>query len=320
MSCAGSDRWPHLERLRTEQSQASPDPNRVQDDGPFGFITQIIKGSGFEALNDKIDITMIQLSETSAGGGDISYVGCTHWEQEGDLDGFLHQLESGAFGNNTTIILLVQGMSLAMLNFLSGELSLPPAFILSYCLGSYGPSEVEILEVLKAHYDPDVRRSWPGCKLSREFRYSFETLCSKRQISSPKKPWFNFDWRFLVPTFEGGPQDGTTALQRISASNSVLTEPQRFHLAREQSHAASAEISAQAHRPMQVIFEVKEYPKGSKSSIESVEERVSWTSANFDGHNTEVYLFDPKPHSQSAARSAALTPTSQDKFREGLEH
>ncbi|KAK6350260.1 hypothetical protein TWF696_006495 [Orbilia brochopaga] len=295
--------WPHLENLK--QALGQPYFSFPRD-----FYGEIARS--FNERHDKgVDVVMVRIKEGSAltEGSAVSQRTChvenrRHWSQESDFQDFIAMLKLKPPEQSTTNYLLVQDMTLAMLNFLYAELRISPAFIASHCYGDLNTLKDGIHSFLACHSGICRQASHPESSKKvfqpEVSQYDFGTFCSKRSLQRNDTAGFHLDWKELViqtdiearmeilamnatyPQLASNwiAMSNKTGFNTVNGSN-VIEEPDRL------DQKTEVTIGTRIYRPHQTVF-------GSyEKTIEGADERASWISTECYGHKIEICLFDP---------------------------
>ncbi|KAF3918020.1 hypothetical protein ABW21_db0203578 [Orbilia brochopaga] len=286
--------WPHLKNLKKALNLGN---GYFSYNVYYNWYKEITEPLG-EKHDNGIDITMMRVKEGPVGLQQTCQVAdCRRWSQQSDLQDFITMLKSHAFERSTTTYLLVQDMTLAMLDFLYVELRISPAFIAAHCFGhpnaqkegisTFLVSKMQLYEQLSA---PEIREKEIKPELSQ---YEFSAFCSKRMIWQNDTSGFHLDWKQLAMQTDTAARTEISAMRAtrfylvdswIAMSNKIGLSTSRESNVSETSDRYNNKwreevtIGNRIYRPHQTIFTD---PRGN---VESADERASWISTECYGH------------------------------------
>ncbi|KAK6351897.1 hypothetical protein TWF718_005040 [Orbilia javanica] len=284
--------WPHLETLRERERLVKPTRllfNNLSEDVDEGILGDITKKFGGQK-DQKIDITVVQIKERPGGTDNCFIETQQHLSDETDCQNFLENLNSSPPDDNTKILLLVQDMSLAMINFLYGELHVPISTIISHVQGLQGSAEHILPRIFRAPYNASLYERLPDpdktSVLSDILDYSLDSVAWKRRFIIENTSRFSLDWRSMMWQSKYLYDVEMSSLRKHSDSEKDFLVNWRMEdiVSPENPY----DIGPMIYRPHQTISSERE----REYLLRSGEERASWVSTKFGRHKIDVYFFD----------------------------
>ncbi|KAK6533349.1 hypothetical protein TWF694_002299 [Orbilia ellipsospora] len=300
---------PHLLKLQEEEKNIKR--NTAHDNlgvkAPYDTspLFECLTKSLGQKSDEMVDITMLRVNQDPTITPGTSNTKCKiqsreHWTQKTQCQGFLKNLTKIVPTNDTTVFLLVQDMSLAMLNFLYGELHVPISFILSHVKGIQGSHRDELPKLFFSHPPLPYDIELPEGGVPEILEYSFTALGSKRKVEIDDSSRFNLDWRHMAWQSDALSAKERTAILRREREDlvEIWQEGLGDDWKKGRTDDSYDTVKRRIYRPHQLVLENKD------AQLRSVQERVSWISIEYLGHNIEIYLFDPPHTFEKYARGA----------------
>ncbi|KAJ6262022.1 hypothetical protein Dda_2824 [Drechslerella dactyloides] len=282
--------WPHLKNLRKEMSKYNP---YFSNSNFYGQLTE----SFGEDHDRKVDIVMVRIKEASAEQQQPCQIeDRQRWSKESDCQDFITTLRSHRPEQSTITYLLVQDITLAMLNFLYAELRIPPAFVASHLFGTLNAQKEGIFDFMT--FNDSLRWSFHQSESGAQdiqpeiSQHNFSTFCSKRDLQQDDSAGFHFDWKQLAMQSEYNASHEILALKaacdlNLAHSWVAMSNKNHFEIIGKSNILESSvfagdvteiTLSNRIHRPHQTLFTTRGL------SVESADERASWTSTECYGH------------------------------------
>ncbi|EPS38043.1 hypothetical protein H072_8202 [Dactylellina haptotyla CBS 200.50] len=274
-----------------------PAPADVEPTDEACHIFETITHSLGNTVDTLFDIQVIRVGEQSTDDQTIlSLQSRNRWRNEADCHDFLESLKSSPPKSTQKIFLLVEDMSLAMLNFLYGELQVPASTIMSHVQDISGSDINSLMELFMPSNNKSSHPTAEGTDseslhlddmiISDMGEYGFDFLGAKRKIDIHDTSRFTLDWRYMVwRSAESQSIEDSAILARQQALGSTVSSwGSSFH-------EDVFKLGTWIHRSHQIIFK----RRWQGIQLESMQERASWIPIEYHGHAIEIYFFDPIP-------------------------
>ncbi|KAF3942228.1 hypothetical protein ABW19_dt0200952 [Dactylella cylindrospora] len=279
------ERWEFIQDLKSKISPMNPGT--------------LITKSFHKRQDESFDIVMISIKNGGEYEGCLAGVERDHWRRELEALAWFRVFNERP-ANNETTLLLVQDLSLAMIDFLCGKLELPTSFVYSHLVGMSGRCEDGRDEYPLDYYNSyladrkgvgfEYRQS---VKRGHEQEYEWKTF--KRRPFNSGDANFQFNWsRVCLIDVDIQEQErkslekeGPEPKPKPKVKKHAIRLPEKRTNAPKEPPGWNG-IYYRIHRPYLAIT-----PQINEEWLVAADERFSRVAHNFKGRRLVVCLFDP---------------------------